>query len=119
MGQLKAVAKTFYNLNLDIEVINQEVVFDTIHVSFQVRPKIDSPIWLSLSRKVTKSPLQLKFENDKVPVISSALIREEARLPAVSSSILFEIFPFIMVFGEDMVIQSIGRSLEEVLVQHM
>ena len=46
MGQLKAVAKTFYNLNLDIEVINQEVVFDTIHVSFQVRPKIDPSPYL-------------------------------------------------------------------------
>ena len=57
---------------------------------------------------------QLTFDNQKVQNVSSALIREEARLPAVSSSILFEIFPFIMVFGEDMVIQSIGRSLDQV-----
>ena len=47
---------------------------------------------------------------------SSALIKEEARLPAVSSTILFEVFPFIIVFGEDMVVQTIGRSLTQACV---
>ena len=36
MGQLKCIAKTMYKLHLNIEVMNQEVKFDTIHVSFQV-----------------------------------------------------------------------------------
>ena len=36
------------------------------------------------------------------------------RLPAVSSSILFDIFPFLIVYGEDMVIQTIGRALAQV-----
>ena len=36
------MAKTFYNLNLNIEVISQEVVFDTIHVSFQVNQMNES-----------------------------------------------------------------------------
>jgi len=39
---------------------------------------------------------------------------KQTRLPAVSSSILFEIFPFVLVYGEDMVIQTIGRSLAQV-----
>ena len=47
--------------------------------------------------------------------MNSDLVREEARLPAVSSSVLYEIFPFIIVFGEDMIIQSIGRSLTQIL----
>ena len=36
MGQLKAIAQTFFNLKLDIEVMDSEIVFDTIHVSFKV-----------------------------------------------------------------------------------
>ena len=32
-----------------------------------------------------------------------------------SSQVLYEIFPFIIVFGEDMVVQSIGRSLTQIL----
>ena len=56
----------------------------------------------------------MTFDNKAADRTCSALIREEARLPAVSSSILFEIFPFIIVFGEDMIIQTIGRSLTQV-----
>lgn len=74
------------------QVIDQEVKFDTIHVSFK-----------------------LTFDNKSSERTNSALIREEARLPAVSSSILFEIFPFIIVYGEDMTIQTIGRSLSQIL----
>jgi guanylate cyclase len=47
--------------------------------------------------------------------VNSDLVREEARLPAVSSSVLYEIFPFVIVFGEDMSIQTIGRSLTQIL----
>ena len=46
---------------------------------------------------------QMSFDNKTKAVVNSDLVREEARLPAVSSSVLFEIFPFIIVFGEDMV----------------
>ena len=37
MGQLKAIAQTFFNLKLEIEVMDTEIVFDTVHVSFKVR----------------------------------------------------------------------------------
>ena len=57
----------------------------------------------------------MTFDNKTKAIINSDLVREEARLPAVSSSVLFEIFPFIMVFGEDMGVQSIGRSLNQIL----
>ena len=36
MGQLKAIAQNFYNQKLEIEVLDTEIVFDTIHVAFQV-----------------------------------------------------------------------------------
>jgi len=57
---------------------------------------------------------KLTFDNKQTNLRNSALVREEARLPAVSSSILFEIFPFIIVYGEDMIIQTTGKSLTQV-----
>lgn len=92
MGQLKAVAQTYYKIELEIEVKNQEVKFDTVHVEFM-----------------------LKFSNNTTAKQNSELMREESRLPAVSSSLLFEIFPFIIMFGEDMLIQNTGRSLSQIL----
>jgi len=92
IGQLKAVAETYYKMELAIEVKESEIKFDTVHVSFQ-----------------------MTFDNQTKQAMNSDLVREEARLPAVSSSVLFEIFPFIIVFGEDMVVQSIGRSLTQII----
>ena len=57
----------------------------------------------------------MNFDNKTKAVVNSDLVREEARLPAVSSSVLFEIFPFVIVFGEDMNVQTIGRSLHQIL----
>ena len=57
----------------------------------------------------------MTFDNKQKTIINSDLVREEARLPAVSSSVLFEIFPFVIVFGEDMVVQTIGRSIQQIL----
>ena len=91
MGQLKAIGETFYNIKLEISVIDQEVKFDTVHVSFQ-----------------------LSFDNKSTVKVSSAMLREEARLPAVSSAIMYEIFPFIITFGDDMIIKTIGRGLNQV-----
>jgi len=92
IGQLKAVADTYYKIEMAIEVKESEIKFDTVHVSFQ-----------------------MTFDNKTKAKANSDLVREEARLPAVSSSVLFEIFPFIIVFGEDMQVQSIGRSLNQIL----
>ena len=36
MGQLKAIALNLFNQKLDIEVLDSEIVFDTIHVAFRV-----------------------------------------------------------------------------------
>ena len=36
IGQLKAVAETYYKMEMAIEVKESEIKFDTVHVSFQV-----------------------------------------------------------------------------------
>ena len=37
IGQLKAVADTYYKIDMAIEVKESEIKFDTVHVSFQVK----------------------------------------------------------------------------------
>ena len=58
----------------------------------------------------------MNFDNKTKQQMNSDLVREEARLPAVSSSVLFEIFPFIIVFGEDMVTKSISIEYQWVRI---
>ena len=36
IGQLKAVAETYYKMEMAIAVKESEIKFDTVHVSFQV-----------------------------------------------------------------------------------
>jgi hypothetical protein len=36
VGQLSAVAKTYFKTDMGIEVKDSEIKFDTVHVSFQV-----------------------------------------------------------------------------------
>ena len=36
IGQLKAVAETYYKIDMAIEIKESEIKFDTVHVSFQV-----------------------------------------------------------------------------------
>ena len=57
---------------------------------------------------------QLSFNNTNKTLVSSALLREEARLPAIASHYLFFLFPFIISFGPDMIIGTIGKSLSQV-----
>lgn len=58
-----------------IELLREELLFDTVHVTFQ-----------------------LTFDNRAFTLASLAMTREEKHLP-ISASVLFEIFPFCIVFG--------------------
>ncbi|KAL3267401.1 hypothetical protein HHI36_011530 [Cryptolaemus montrouzieri] len=87
MGQIREVARHFYHKEMKIELIREEILFDMVHVTFQ-----------------------LTFDNRAFTFASLAMTREEKHLP-ISASVLFEIFPFCIVFGSDMVVRSIGNSL--------
>ncbi|KAG8038557.1 hypothetical protein G9C98_006253 [Cotesia typhae] len=87
MGQIREVARHFYHKDLLIELVREEVLFDTVHVTFQ-----------------------LTFDNRAFTLASLAMTREEKHLP-IGASVLFEIFPFCIVFGYDMIVKSIGNSL--------
>ncbi|XP_045506505.1 soluble guanylate cyclase 88E [Colias croceus] len=91
MGQIREVARHFYHKEMRIELLREELLFDTVHVTFQ-----------------------LTFDNRAFTLASLAMTREEKHLP-ISASVLFEIFPFCIVFGSDMIVRSIGNSLMVIL----
>ncbi|GAB6030014.1 hypothetical protein CHUAL_005705 [Chamberlinius hualienensis] len=91
MGQIKAVGKKFYNTDVTITVLKEELLFDTEHVTFQ-----------------------LSFENTAFLRTIKSEIRAEQLIP-VQSHLFFAIFPFCIVFGNDMIIRNIGHSLHAVL----
>jgi guanylate cyclase len=91
MGQIREVARHFYHKEMKIELVREELLFDMVHVTFQ-----------------------LTFDNRAFTLASLAMTREEKHLP-ISASVLFEIFPFCIVFGSDMVVRSIGNSLMVIL----
>lgn len=72
---ISKVARHFYHKEMHIELIREEILFDTVHVTFQ-----------------------LTFDNRAFTLASLAMTREEKHLP-ISASVLFEIFPFCIVFG--------------------
>jgi guanylate cyclase len=75
MGQIREVARHFYHKEMKIELVREELLFDMVHVTFQ-----------------------LTFDNRAFTLASLAMTREEKHLP-ISASVLFEIFPFCIVFG--------------------
>nr|CAD7404287.1 unnamed protein product [Timema cristinae] len=85
------VARHFYHKEMRIELVREEILFDTVHVTFQ-----------------------LTFDNRAFTLASLTMTREEKHLP-ISASMLFEIFPFCIVFGSDMVVRSMGNSLMVIL----
>ncbi|KAL1506676.1 hypothetical protein ABEB36_005999 [Hypothenemus hampei] len=91
MGQIREVARHFYHKEMKIELVREELLFDMVHVTFQ-----------------------LTFDNRAFTLASLTMTREEKHLP-ISASVLFEIFPFCIVFGSDMIVRSIGNSLMVIL----
>ncbi|XP_046395212.1 soluble guanylate cyclase 88E-like [Ischnura elegans] len=93
MGQIREVARHFYHKDMVIDLVKEERVMDTTHVTFQ-----------------------LSFDNRVFCQTSLTLIRDEKHLP-INASVLFQIFPFCIVFGSDMIIRSMGTSLMQILPQ--
>ncbi|XP_055544527.1 soluble guanylate cyclase 88E [Wyeomyia smithii] len=87
MGQIRQVARHFYHKEMQIFLVQSDLLGETNHYTFQ-----------------------LTFDNRAFSLATLAMTREEKHLP-ISASVLFEIFPFCIVFGADMVVRSIGNSL--------
>lgn len=69
------VARHFYHKDMQIELVKSDLLGETNHYTFQ-----------------------LTFDNRAFSLATLAMTREEKHLP-ISASVLFEIFPFCIVFG--------------------
>lgn len=72
---IEQVARHFYNKDMEIELVKSDFLGETNHYTFQ-----------------------LTFDNRAFSLGSLAMTREEKHLP-ISASVLFDIFPFCIIFG--------------------
>ncbi|XP_067655948.1 soluble guanylate cyclase 88E-like [Haliotis asinina] len=91
-GQIRQVGKVFYNTKVEIYVISEEIVKDRVHVIFR----------LIFDNTAYRESLKVTDDNivDNIPL---------------RSEVLFELFPFHIVFGRNMGIRSTGSGLGAVM----
>ena len=90
-GQIRQVGKMFYNTKVDIDVVSVQETDNMTHVV-----------------------MKLLFDN--TAYAESVKLKNDAteQMP-LNSDVFFELFPFHIVFGEDMEIKSAGQGLKAVL----
>ncbi|CAN8004284.1 unnamed protein product [Ixodes pacificus] len=94
VGQIKEVGRHFYSTEVKVEVLKEESIFNTLHVI--MRLNFDNLLWRSLCAQ---------GEED---LVSRCLL-------PVKAFVFLEIFPFCVVFDEQLRITNIGNSLQAVM----
>ena len=85
-GQTIQIAKELFKIPSTMKMLKQEVLFDTVIVTYD-----------------------LKFDNSAYKQWQEAnLARKEASLP-IKAGTLFEMFPFCILFHEDLTVSCIGK----------
>ena len=85
-GQTIQIAKELFKIPASMKLQKQEVLFDTVIVTYD-----------------------LKFDNGAFKQYQEqTLSRKEASLP-IKAGTLFEMFPFCMLFHEDLTVSCIGK----------
>ncbi|KAK3594150.1 hypothetical protein CHS0354_040928 [Potamilus streckersoni] len=92
-GQLKQCAKMFYKVEIQVEIQDEEFVDNKYHVRFCLR--FDNSVYKSIFCRRASS--------------------EISRFSSISSTTFFRVFPFCIVFDEDLMIQNIGSTLRQLL----
>ena len=91
-GQTKEIGKQLFKLPIQMKVSKQEVLFDTVIVTYN-----------------------LQFDNKAFKEANeAAAARKEASLP-IKAGTIFEMFPFCMLFHEDLTVSNLGIALRQVL----
>ncbi|XP_043208813.1 soluble guanylate cyclase 88E-like [Amphibalanus amphitrite] len=92
MGQIKQVARHFYDTEMEIELVREDSLVDSYHVTFQ-----------------------LTFDNHAFRESHAIrLVRDEQSLP-IRAGIIFELFPFSIAFTSNMVVKNLGQSMMTIL----
>ncbi|CAM1326905.1 Uncharacterised protein g9354 [Pycnogonum litorale] len=89
-GQIKEVGRMFYKTDIDVELITQEVQGETLHVTFQ-----------------------LHFDNKALN--SQRNMERHVEMNQISASVIIKMFPFCIIFGDDLIIRTLGSSLFTIL----
>ncbi|XP_066524863.1 soluble guanylate cyclase 88E-like [Hoplias malabaricus] len=90
MGQLRQMGKQFYDTDIHVEVLSEQLVGDYSHVT-----------------------MRLNFDNSAYRYIQKEDEEEQEILP-ITSDFFFEVFPFNIVFRQDMVVHNVGSGLATV-----
>ncbi|XP_038651140.1 soluble guanylate cyclase 88E-like [Scyliorhinus canicula] len=90
MGQLRQMGKQFYDTDIHVEVLSEQLVGDYSHVT-----------------------MRLNFDNSAYRYIQKEDTDDEEMLP-FTSDFFFEVFPFNIVFRQDMVVHNVGSGLATV-----
>ncbi|XP_020364829.1 soluble guanylate cyclase 88E-like isoform X3 [Oncorhynchus tshawytscha] len=90
MGQLRQMGKQFYDTDIHVEVLSEQLVGDYSHVT-----------------------MRLNFDNSAYRYIMKEDEEEQEILP-ITSDFFFEVFPFNIVFRQDMVVHNVGSGLATV-----
>ena len=91
-GQVTEIAKKLFKTKVDMKLIKQEVLFDTVIVTYD-----------------------LKFDNNAFKLFTEAqAARKEASLP-IKAGTLFEMFPFCILFHEDL---TVSGTVTRLIRQH-
>ncbi|XP_069762917.1 soluble guanylate cyclase 88E-like isoform X1 [Narcine bancroftii] len=90
MGQLRQMGKQFYDTDIHVEVLSEQSVGDYSHVT-----------------------MRLNFDNSAYRYIQKEDTDEQEMLP-FTSDFFFEVFPFNIVFRQDMVVHNVGSGLATV-----
>ncbi|XP_043560041.1 soluble guanylate cyclase 88E-like [Chiloscyllium plagiosum] len=90
MGQLRQMGKQFYDTDIHVEVLSEQLVGDYSHVT-----------------------MRLNFDNSAYRYIQKEDTDEEEML-SFTSDFFFEVFPFNIVFRQDMVVHNVGSGLATV-----
>ncbi|XP_035673438.1 soluble guanylate cyclase 88E-like isoform X3 [Branchiostoma floridae] len=91
-GELRQVGKQFYQTDIEVEVLNHDETDEQTHIVFR-----------------------LHFDNTAFKQNQQADLRQEEELLPVRSELFFEVFPFNVVFTQDMVIRNVGVGLEAIM----
>ena len=91
-GQTMEIGKQLFKLPIQMKITKQEVLFDTVIVTYD-----------------------LHFDNTAFKKWQeAAAARKEASLP-IKAGTLFEMFPFCILFHEDLTVSCIGIALRQVI----
>lgn len=99
IGQIKAVGRFFYHIDVEVELLSHTESKEGTNALFQLT--FDNSVYME-SRRRPKRHSVISLNGDA----------ENLKIPM---EVFYEVFPFHIVFDEEMVISSTGNSLEAVL----